>query len=152
MEIDELFKEILEYIVFNTPFAFMEGSRTDISSIVIIEFKRPARNAYSDEENPIDQVIRYVGSIKEGKAKDKSGRHIVIPENMPFYAYILCDLTPKIQQYARERDYTPAPDSQGYFSYHKAYKTYIEIISYDKLVNDAKKRNQVLFDKLSLPL
>jgi hypothetical protein len=28
---------------------------------------------------------------------------------------------------------------------------YTEIISYDKLVRDARNRNQVLFDKLNLP-
>jgi len=31
------------------------------------------------------------------------------------------------------------------------YNAYIEIISYDKLLEDANKRNQVLFDKLNLP-
>lgn len=27
---------------------------------------------------------------------------------------------------------------------------YIEILSYDKIINDAKKRNRILFDKLGI--
>ena len=30
-------------------------------------------------------------------------------------------------------------------------KTYVEVISYNKLLQDAQKRNKVLFDKLKLP-
>ncbi len=30
-------------------------------------------------------------------------------------------------------------------------KAYIEVITYAKLVQDAKKRNRVLFEKLNLP-
>lgn len=35
----------------------------------------------------------------------------------------------------------------GYYN-----KAYVEIISYNKLMIDAKKRNRILFDKLYLPL
>jgi anti-sigma regulatory factor (Ser/Thr protein kinase) len=48
---------------------------------------------------------------------------------------------------------TPMPNETylGYFGYIPPYNAYIEIISYDKLLEDAKKRNRVLFDKLNLP-
>lgn len=39
----------------------------------------------------------------------------------------------------------------GYFGFHKAYKTYIEVISFDRLVILAKERNRAFFDKLGLP-
>ena len=32
-------------------------------------------------------------------------------------------------------------------SYNKNYKAYVELISYDKLLDDANKRNKILFDK-----
>ena len=38
----------------------------------------------------------------------------------------------------------------GYYNYNKKYNAYFEILSYDKILNDAKKRNRVLFDKLGL--
>lgn len=34
--------------------------------------------------------------------------------------------------------------------FNKSYNAYFEVLSYDKILNDAKKRNQVLFDKLGI--
>ncbi len=42
-------------------------------------------------------------------------------------------------------------DGLGYFFYNNNYKAYVEIISFDRLVNEAKKRNKAFFDKLDLP-
>lgn len=48
---------------------------------------------------------------------------------------------------------TRTPDNMGFFGYNavKDINAYIEIVSYDKLVEDAKKRNKILFDKLFTP-
>lgn len=136
---------------FNHPFAFVEGE-TPYSSVVIIEFKRPMRKGYSEDENPINQVLGYINKIQEGNTTDKEGRLIPISKNIPFYAYIICDLTPKIRDLAKYAGFTVAPDQMGYFNFNPNLNTYIEIISFDKLVSDAKKRNNVLFEKLHLPL
>ena len=40
---------------------------------------------------------------------------------------------------------------KGISDYNAPRGAYIEVISYNKLVKDAKKRNQVLFDKLFRP-
>ena len=45
---------------------------------------------------------------------------------------------------------TKAPDGMGYFGFNKNLNTYIEFISFDKLLNDAEQRNRVLFKKLGL--
>jgi len=45
---------------------------------------------------------------------------------------------------------TQTPDSDGYFGYSANYGVYLEIISFNKLVDDAKKRNAVPFEKLGL--
>lgn len=39
----------------------------------------------------------------------------------------------------------------GYFGYYESLKTYIEIISFAKLNTEAKKGNQIIFEKLILP-
>jgi hypothetical protein len=46
----------------------------------------------------------------------------------------------------------PTPDNLGYYVYNPALSAYVEIISYTKLLQDAKKRNRILFDKLHLPV
>ncbi len=43
------------------------------------------------------------------------------------------------------------PDGQGYVGFNQSVGAYVEIISFDKLIGDAKKRNAVLFEKLGIP-
>jgi len=140
-----------DLLIFNRPFAFAD-SGPPFSAIVIIEFKRPARNDYSDkvEKNPILQVYDYIELLKGGTAKDRRGTPITVPDHLPIYAYIVCDLTPTLQKQAKDYQLTKTPDSLGYFGYHKEYGAYIEVISFDKLLDDAKRRNKILFDKMGL--
>ena len=140
-------KQRPDIIIFDCPFALVEDE-SPFKSVVIIEFKKPGRAEYGKDKNPIDQVYDYVRQVKEGKAKDKDGRLINVSENTPFYAYIMCDLVPKIRKLAENADLTKTPDNMGYFGYNKSLATYVEIISFDKLAQDSKKRNKILFDKL----
>jgi hypothetical protein len=137
--------------VFNTARAFSE-TKSPYQSVVIVEFKRPERNEYPQkEESPVDQVLRYVRKIKVGHAKDKNGRTINVGP-VPFYAYILCSLTPRIKSIADNHDFVKTPDNEGYFKYHQSLGCYIEIVSYDKVLNDAKKRNRAFFERLQIPI
>ncbi len=140
-------KQRPDIIIFDCPFALVEDE-SPFKSVVIIEFKKPGRAEYGKDKNPIDQVYDYVRQVKDRKAKDKAGRLISVSENTPFYAYIMCDLVPQIRKLAENADLTKTPDNMGYFGYNKSLATYVEIISFDKLVQDSKKRNKILFDKL----
>jgi|GEM_PF-1841162 len=133
-----------ERINFNIP------EEQPYSSVVIVEFKRPMRGRYKDNENPITQVYDYIRKIKSGSFVDREGRLVNLPEHIPFYAYIICDLTPKIKGFAEDATYYPTPDLKGYFGYNPRLNTYVEILSFTKLINDAKRRNNVLFKKLNL--
>ncbi|WP_288879244.1 ATP-binding protein [Pedobacter panaciterrae] len=139
-----------DIIIFNQPFAFTSDDKP-YGSIVLIEFKRPMRDDYSDKENPITQVNRYAGEIAENDVLDKDGRSLDIRNNTPIYAYIVCDLTKNLRKFAKEAGYKPLPDNDGFFSFNDNYNLYVEIISFDKLVKDSKQRNKVLFEKLNLP-
>ncbi len=137
--------------IFNTARAFSE-TKSPYQSVVIVEFKRPERNEYPQkEEGPVDQVLRYVRKIKDGQAKDKDGCTINVGQ-VPFYAYILCSLTPRIKAIADNHDFVKTPDNEGYFKYHQSLGCYIEIVSYDKVLNDAKKRNRAFFERLQIPI
>jgi hypothetical protein len=139
-----------DIIIFNKPFAFANDEKP-YSSVVLIEFKRPMRDDYSDRENPITQINRYAGEISENEIKDKDGRTMDIKANTPIYAYIVCDLTKNLRKFAKDAGYKPLPDNDGFFSFNDNYNLYIEIISFDKLLKDSKQRNKILFDKLNLP-
>jgi len=68
----------------------------------------------------------------------------------PIKKFRLRDITNKISEFAEDAKLITAQDNMGYFGYNKSLTTYVEIISFDKLITDAKKRNQILFEKLLL--
>jgi hypothetical protein len=138
-----------DLIVFNKPFAFSNDEKP-YESIVLIEFKRPMREDYSDNENPILQINRYAREIIEGSAKDKHDREFDYRINTPIYAYIICDLTKKLKSYAKDGGYKLLPSGDGFFFFNDNYNMYVEILSFDKLLKDSRERNKVLFDKLNL--
>ena len=116
----------------------------------MVEFKCPARDDYTDDKNPIAQVYGYVRHIQSGKAKDRQGRPINVPVQMPCYAYIVCDLMPTLKTQAENHDFTIRPDAQGYVHYNKTLGLYTEIVSFEALIDYAKKRNARLFEELGL--
>lgn len=137
-----------DLLVFNRRMAF--GDERPFSSIVIVEFKRPQRDDYNAGDNPVDQIEDYIYRLRQKRLKDERGRFIDPPENLQFFGYVICDITPTMRALAEKRGWPSAPDGQGFFLYNGVQKSYIEVISYDKMLNDAKKRNRVLFEKLNL--
>jgi len=119
-----------DLLIFNKALAYAEAP-APFSSVVVVEFKRPMRNEYTGDENPFEQVIRYITNIRSSKALDRRGRPIPVNDNTPFYAYIICDITEKVINLAENfYDYTPTPDGLGYFNFNKKLRAYIEVISY----------------------
>jgi len=142
-------KDRPDIIIFNKPFVFANDSKP-YESIVLVEFKRPMRDDYTDQENPITQINKYAREIIEGEAKDKDDREFDVRQNTPIYSYIICDLTKKLKSFAKDAGYKLLPNGDGFFSFNDNYNMYIEILSFDKVLNDSKERNRVLFEKLNL--
>jgi hypothetical protein len=138
-----------DLLIFNKPFAFANDEKP-YESIVIVEFKRPMRDDYSDKENPITQVNRYAREVINGIAKDKDKREFDLRQNTPIYAYIVCDLTKKLKANATDAGYKLLPSGDGYFFFNDNYNMYVEIMSFDKILKDSNERNRVLFEKLNL--
>ena len=138
-----------DIIIFNHPFVFSNDSKP-YESIVLVEFKRPMRDDYLDDENPIQQINKYAREIIDGEAKDKNNRDFGLRSNTPIYAYIICDLTKKLQAYAKDGGYRPLPGGDGFFAFNGNYNMYVEIMSFDKILKDSKERNRVLFEKLNI--
>lgn len=144
-----------DILIFSNAFAFVEEKDPPYNSITIIEFKKPERDNYidnDDSKNPVDQVERYIEDLLNGKVTNRKGRTINITKETPFYVYIISDLTPSLVKILERRDFYKTPDGQGYYTFKsRRYNGYIEVMTFDKIRSDAKKRNQILFDKLGLP-
>jgi hypothetical protein len=138
-----------DIIIFNKPFAFANNEKP-YESIVLIEFKRPMRDDYTDEENPILQINKYAREIIHSETKDKYDREFDLRPNTPIYAYIVCDLTNKLKSYATDAGFRILPDKDGYFFFNDNYNMYVEIMSFDRILKNSKAANRVLFEKLNL--
>lgn len=126
----------------------LDGSEFD--TIVLFELKRPMRNDYTNINNPINQLYEYVDKIRDGKAKDKNGRNIKVGAGTKFYLYAVCDITSSLEKTIKFFSFKQTPDNMGYYLFNDTYNAYVEILSYDKIIIDAKKRNRVLFEKLGV--
>ena len=139
-----------DILIFNRPLAFSDEAEP-LQSIVVIEFKKPDRTNYRYED-PVTQAYRMIRDIRESKMKDKGGRYIrPANANIPAYCYIICDLTPPVEMRIQNMGARRTPDNLGYYGFNEAINAYYEVISYNKLLSDAGKRNRVLFEKMNLP-
>lgn len=127
-----------------------ENTGREFNSISIFELKRPMRDDYDIQDNPIDQLLTYVEKIQENKALDVNGRPIRVNDSTMIYLYAVCDVTPSLTSILRRKDFNKMADGLGWFKYYTSYNAYIEILPFDKIINDAKMRNRIFFEKLGL--
>jgi Histidine kinase-, DNA gyrase B-, and HSP90-like ATPase len=130
------------------------GDNEPSNPVTIFEFKKPQRDDFvnpSSTEDPVQQIVRYVNDIKDGKFKTPEGRKMLVADNTPFYGFVVCDLTPKVDRWLdREKNFKPMPDHLGWFSWLENINLYIEVLSWDKVLKDARMRNQIFFHKLGI--
>ncbi len=142
-----------DLLVYNKRVLF-RGDNEASNPITIFEFKKPQRDDFvnpSSREDPVQQIVRYVNDIRDGKYKTPEGRKMLVADNTPFYGYVVCDLTPKVETWLdREKNFTPMPDRLGWFHWMGNINLYVEVMSWDKVFKDAKMRNQIFFQKLGI--
>lgn len=146
--------DILSFNVYDTPLLLNDGDALPLASITVIEIKRPMRNDAQpgkEDGDPIRQCLGYLERIRKGNIKTSSGRLIPGSENVPGFCYVICDITDTIKDCCKSASLLVTSDNLGYFGYNPNYKAYIEVISFDRLLNNAMQRNKAFFDKLGLP-
>ncbi|MBL4800545.1 MAG: hypothetical protein JKY45_01540 [Emcibacter sp.] len=123
----------------------------DVSSghLILVEFKRPGRKSYTRQDNPVQQVYDTLHYIREqGSLKTENGRTIEVDKTIPAIIYIVADRDPSFTKILKHEDFEETWDHKGYFKFHKNLKAYIEVITFDKLLTDAKARNKAFLAKL----
>ncbi|HEY9885935.1 MAG TPA: hypothetical protein V6C96_01615, partial [Vampirovibrionales bacterium] len=152
---------------FKNASAYAEGTQP-FRTIVVVEFKRPGRTDYYKkrktkdgqaieiEDDPIQQVIDYVDAIRKGTIYNESKQRPIYKgqDKIPAFAYIICDISDKIRDIVDNFGHLKPMvegSNQGYFGNHPTKDIYFEIVSYDLLLQRAKERNNILFEKLDLP-
>lgn len=143
-----------DLLIYNDAFAFSESKSKPHNSFTIVEFKKPARDDYKDyddSKNPVEQTEKYIENLLDGKVKGRNGRIVEVDRKTPFYVYIICDVTPTLRSILERREFDPTPDGKGWFKVKsKYYSAYFEVLPFEKVLDDARKRNRILFDKLNI--
>jgi hypothetical protein len=132
-------------------FNYVHGLRQveEPSKVLLIEFKRPGRTDYSNDENPQLQVERYVRRLQAGSMTDVRGRPIKLDDRTVFYCFIVADIVGKLDDWTytwqrtadgRGRVYQPGDGFRGS----------IELLGWDALLDDARGRNQAFFDRAGI--
>ncbi len=135
---------------YDTCFAWREQEAAN--TVVLVEFKRPSRDNYDGDDNPLRQVIGYIKKFKNSTSlKDSKGRHLSPHyKNAAFHCYIVADLTDSLMEELGGYRFEKTPDGRGLVGYLTNPDAYVEIISYPKLLADAKMRNSIFFQKLGI--
>ena len=142
-EVDSTSTKELDIAVFDRAFAYSDDE-APLNTITIIEFKKPDNT----KDNPLSQMGGYIDEIVAGRKKRANGRTFGDCSKTAFRCFAVCDLTPKMVRHCKDAGLRVTPDGMGYYGYQPERNAYFEVISYNKLLSDAKKRNEILFDKL----
>ena len=118
-------------------------------TITVVEFKRPGRDDYSMDDNPYTQAVGYIEDMRDGTAKFRDGRPINDLRNVHFFVYLIADRSKSLHRVLRAYDFLETSDGRGYFKHTDC--AYFEVITYEKLIDDAVLRHKAFFDKLHLP-
>lgn len=139
-----------DIMLFDNSIALLEAQNdgTAYDTVVIFELKKPMRNDLTTN-NPVEQIIRYMTKIQTNTVTDKNGRIIRTDGHTKFYLYVVCDILDKYKnELTNLYNFDETIDRLGMFRMKD--NVYIEVLTYDKIINDAKKRNKILFDKLGI--
>ncbi len=144
--------DILALQCYDNPVLVSDTQSPPFSAITVIEFKRPMRNDGGEgEKDPIRQALSYLDEVRNGKVRTHSGRPIPASDTIPGFCYVVCDVLSSIEPVIKIHQLQKTSDGLGYFGYNSSYKSYIEVITYDRLVNGATERNKAFFQRLGLP-
>lgn len=145
--------DLMALNVFDNPVMVSETVTPPYAAITVVELKRPMRSGDSGEkDDPVQQALDYLHRVRSGKVTTVDGRPIPNADSIPGFCYVICD----ISQFVKDRctlhhDLNITSDGMGFFGYKKHLNSYVEVISYDRLVKAAMERNRAFFDKLGLP-
>ena len=130
-------------------------SASGYSEIHIVELKRPL----TFNNNPIQQIHDYIFDIQNSKilhlVNTKSGyketqKKIKVDENALFYGYVIFDVNEirDTEKWRRiSKTFGLKPFMNGYISHND--NTVIYVNSFESILEIAKKRNEIFFNKLN---
>jgi hypothetical protein len=122
------------------------------TTLTIVEFKKPNRDDYAYGNVKTDPVLQVIETLEKATAaggiKRTDGAHISFTGVIRRFAFIIADLTPSLVQVLKRNDFRNDWHPKIWVKYRDNERIFIQIIGYDTLIENAKKRNQAFFTVL----
>jgi hypothetical protein len=128
---------------------FSSDSLDDVlRNVVIVEFKRPGSLGQRDE-NPYQQIMRYIRDMREGFYRFEDGKKVKVADSTRFYCYVVCDLDSQtVKRMVEENMFVPLFDGQeGYSLYNPSVRAYIELVPFERILRDARRNHRAFFER-----
>lgn len=135
-----------DLLIFDHPLV-IGGEEVPLLSATIVEFKRPGRRDYG-KERVTTQVYNYLDLIRSGTYRDWRGRIIQVRKDTPVTIYIVADFTKELLRDVRDSSMRRMPDGDGFYVLND--DAYVELISYEKILQNARRRNRPFFHALGI--
>ena len=139
--------ERADILIFNTVHSLRQSD--EAARVLLVEFKRPGRKSYADDENPQQQVERYVRLLQAGGKLDVKGRPIKLANNTVFNCFIVADIVGKLDEWTYSWERVAGTGGRRYIP-RDGFSGSIELIGWDDLIKDANDRNKAFFDRAGI--
>jgi hypothetical protein len=136
-----------DLLIFDNAFGLSHGKNSPY--VLVVEFKRPGRQSYKEDENPLFQIERYIRELLLPNSIDLQGRPLRLPANVRFHCYLIADRRGKLIEWTSSWPVTA--DGRGrIYPLQGDYSGFIELIEWDQLIDDAEDRNRAFFEELGI--
>ncbi|QNQ08182.1 ATP-binding protein [Sphingomonas alpina] len=140
-------EERADVLIFNTVHSLRQAD--EMARVLLVEFKRPGRKSYNNDENPQQQVERYVRLLQNGGELDVKGRPIKLNGSTVFNCFIIADIVGKMDEWTYSWERIAGTGGRRYIP-RDGFSGSIELIGWDDLLKDATDRNKAFFDRAGI--
>jgi hypothetical protein len=124
----------------------------DGTTVTIVEFKKPSRDNYAFGPASTDPIVQILNTLEvavsAGGVTRTDGTHMNFDGVVRRFGYLVADIKPTLVKVLRLHDFSNDQNPKVWFRYRDGEKILIQVIGYDTLVENAKKRNQAFFSVL----
>jgi hypothetical protein len=135
--------------IYESGFASFHDGGKPPAQLVLVELKQPGRKDAS-RDDVVSKTLEYIEKLKSGSAKTEGGAVIDIETTALTTVYILTDWTADFRRYLDREEFIPLPGDVGWYRYRPRQNILFIAMSFERLVESARRRNRIFFRKLGI--
>ena len=117
--------------------------------LTLVEFKRPGRNDYSNNQNPISQIYSYVRQLRDSDFENINGEFVSkLTDDQAVDCILIADISSTLRQYINDADGFPTSDGEGFVIRNRNLNIELRIIPFQQMIDEAELRDQTFFEFL----